>query len=260
MKRLAIVLLSAVVVGCTSNPPGGEANLQPVSMQNAVNEAAGRAKVHVDLGMSYLREGQLNVAQDEARLAVEADSSYPLAYSLLGLVHMGLKEDGAAEAAFRRALQLAPTDPEVNNNFGWFLCQTKREHQSIPYFVVASKSPLYTEPTKPLTNAGICSVNMKDDKGAEEFLGRALRADPANPDAHFLLADIYFRSGRYGEARARMAELHRLAEASADSNWLALRIERKLGDREAEMRYATQLRRKFQNSPQYQKLMQGQFE
>ena len=260
MKRLWGVVLSLMVAGCANNPADDSSIHQPVAQQEAVGDARQRAKVHTELGMLYLRDGRSNVALDEARIAIDADSSYPLAYNLLGLVRMVLKEDRAAEENFERAYRLAPGDPEINVNYGWFLCQTGREQRSIPYFEMASKSSLFAQPTKPLTNAGICSLQMKDDKGAEDFLLRALRADPANADARYFLADIALRAGRHSEARLHLNELHRLMEPTADSAWLGLRIERKLGDREAEARFATLLRRRFAGTPSHQKFMQGQYE
>jgi type IV pilus assembly protein PilF len=261
LKRWAAVLLPLVVIGCASNRPEAELSSQgPVSQQVAVGDARQRAKAHVDLGLHYLRDNQLNVAMDEARTAIEADSSYPLGYNLLGLVQMYLKENRVAEESFSRALRLAPGDPEINNNFGWFLCHTGRERQSISYFEAASKSALYATPTKPLTNAAMCLLGIDDRKGAEDYLVRALRADPQNADAEFILADLYYRTGRLMEARQRLADRHRKVEPTAQTAWLGLRLERKLGDRESEVRYATMIRRNFPKSREYDLMMQGSFE
>jgi type IV pilus assembly protein PilF len=259
--RSLVVVLPMVLAGCAGSPPSSSgASQTPVSQQEAVGDARQRAKAHTELGMVYLREGRLNVALDEARIAIDSDPSYPLGYNLLGLAQMSLRDNKVAEENFLRALGLAPTDPEVNNNYGWFLCRTGREQQSFGYFETASRSQLYSEPTKPLTNAGMCALSIKDDKAAEEFLLRALRADPGNGEAQFLLADICYRGERLNEARNRLAEIHRAVEPSPQTAWLGLRLERKLGDREAEARYAAQLRRKFQDSREYQLLMQGRFE
>ena len=57
-----------------------------------------------------------------------------------------------------------------------------------------------------------------------------------------------------------MAELMRKIDPTSEVLWLALRIERKLGDRESESRYATQLRRRFPASNEYQELLKGNFE
>lgn len=252
------VAVSLLLSACGGMPLDGDNSMQsPVSQQTAVSDARRGAKAHADLGMLYLREGQLNVALDEARKAIEADSSYPLGYNLHGLVQMYLNDERAAEESLTRALQLAPSDPEINNNLGWFLCQAGRQKESIKYFEAASKNTLYVAPTKPLTNAAICSIGAGDDKGGEDFLTRALRADPQNGAAHFLLAELYYRTGRLIDARLQLAEVHRLGAPSAQSVWLGLRIERKLGDREAEMRYGKQLRREFQDSREFQLLKQG---
>lgn len=233
---------------------------QAVSQQMSTNDAQHRAKVHTELGSLYLQNGRFGVAQEEGRIAIAADSGYAPGYNLLGLVHMNLQENGAAEENFQKALRLAPGDPEINNNYGWFLCQTNRERQSVDYFLAAIKNPLYTTPSKPLTALGLCYLKMREDKLAEDFLLKALRDDGSNAQALYWLSDIYYRKGRYHDARRGVGELHRIMEPNPESAWLALRIERKIGDREGEARYSAQLRRRFQGSPEYQKMMQGQYE
>lgn len=255
------VAVSLQLVACGGMPVDSErAGQMPVSQQEVIGEARRAAKAHTDLGMVYFREGQLSIALEEARRAIDSDSSYPLAYNLLGVVQMYLDENRAAEEAFGRALQMAPQDPEINNNYGWFLCRSGREKQSIDYFVAASKNTLYATPTKPLTNAAVCSISAGDDKGGEELVLKALRADPQNGDAQFLLADLYYRTGRHIDAKLRLNEVHQLLAPTSQSVWLGLRIERKLGDREEERRYGKQLRRDFPESREYQLLRQGLYQ
>jgi type IV pilus assembly protein PilF len=257
VKRLIAVWIVAILVGCNSNPATDPTGQQPVAQQGAGNDATQRAKVHTKLGMAYASEGRLSVALDEARLAIALDSTYPLAYNLMGFVQMLLRDVRQAEEYFGQALRLAPGDPEINNNYGWFLCQTDHQQQSFAHFEAAARNPLYSTPTKPLTNAGICAIYIKDDNAAEAYFQRALKVDPANADARSLLAGVCYRLGRYGEARLNLNELHKLAEPSAESVWLGIRIERKLGGREEEARYASLLRRKFRDSEEYKKYVQG---
>lgn len=235
---------------------------QAVSQQTSTNDAQQRAKIHTELGSLYLQSGRFGVAQDEARIAISADPSYAPAYNLMGLVHMNLTENAAAEENFQRALKLASGDPEINNNYGWFLCQTEREKQSVAYFMSAIKNPHYTTPAKSFTALGLCYLKMKDDRLAEDALFKALRAGGSAPNvqALFWLTDIYYRNGRYNEARLSIGDLHKLMEPNSQTTWLALLVERKIGDREAEARFASQLRRNFQGTPEHQKLMQGKYE
>ena len=51
-----------------------------------------------------------------------------------------------------------------------------------------------------------------------------------------------------------------MVEPTAESLWLALRIERKLGDRAAEIKQSAELRRRFPGSKEYQDLLKGRFE
>lgn len=255
--------LLAVLAACTATGggSGGEGIArQPVSAEVPATEARQRAKVHVELGALYLQEGRFAVALEEGRIALDADSAYAPAFNLLGLTYMFLGENRLAEDNFERALRLAPGDPEIGNNFGLFLCQSGREARSIDYFLRAARNPLYPTPTKPLTNAGRCATLLKDDKAAEDYLLRAYQADPGNSQAVFLLAEIAFRAARLTEARQWLVDLEKMTELNAEATWLALRVERRLGNREGEGRHAAQLRRKFATSSEHRKLQQGNYE
>lgn len=258
------MLCGILVAGCatTGTVPGAfnEGAEQAVSAQTPGNEMQQRAKVHTELGALYLQDGRPAIALEEARIALAVDSGYAPAYNLLGLTHMTLNEPKLAEENFEKALRLARGDPEINNNFGWFLCQTGREQRSLAYFMAAVRNPFYATPTKAYTNAGICALRLKDDKAAEDNLMQALRLASANTQAMFWLGELTYRQGRYPEARQWVGEVEKLQEPTAGLIWLALRVERKLGNREAEARLATQLRKRFAGSPEQRLLMQGQYE
>lgn len=260
MKRAALILFAALLAGCAGQPSQQSASELPVSQQAPTSDAQNRAQKHAELGMLYYQVGNMGVALQEARVAAEADPNYAPAYNLLGLIHMSLRESGPAQADFERAVRLAPGDPDIANNYGLFLCSNGREREAIQQFMQAVKNPLYKLPSRSYTNAGLCAMRMKDDKAAEDYFQRATRADGTNATPLFNLADLAFRRGEYFIARKYIAELHHLNEPDAESLWLALRIERKLGDRQAEAGYSSQLRRKFAGTPQHQALMEGKYE
>lgn len=253
--------LAVLLAGCTVTGSGaGEGARQAASAQPPENDQQQRAKVHYELGSLYMLDGRWAIALEEARIALSADPNYAPAYNLLGLTHMAMNEPRLAEDNFEKALSLAPGDPEISNNFGWFLCQNGREQRSIAYFMTAAKNPLYTTPTKAYTNAGVCSLRLKDDKAAENYLSTALNLSPTNTQALLGLAEIAYRQGRHSEARQWTTDIEKMLEPTAEVIWLALRIERKMGNREAEARYASQLRRRFPGSPEQRLLSQGQYD
>ena len=57
-----------------------------------------------------------------------------------------------------------------------------------------------------------------------------------------------------------MARHNKLVTPSSESLWLALRIERKLGERVAEQGFANQLRRRHPDSAEFQALQRGQYD
>lgn len=260
-KTVVAFSLVLLLAGCMATGSGsGEGAQQAVSAQPAGSEQQQRAKVHTELGSLYMLDGRSAIALEEARIALAVDPNYAPAYNLLALTHMVLGESRLAEENFQKALRLAPGDPEISNNYGWFLCQNGREQLSINYFMASARNPLYTAPTKPYTNAGICSLRLKNDKAAEDYLLTALRLSPTNTQALFWLADIAYRQGRHSEARQWATDIEKMMEPTAEVIWLVLRIERKLGNRDAEARYASQLRRRFPGSAEHRLLTQGQYE
>jgi type IV pilus assembly protein PilF len=225
-----------------------------------VGDPRNRARVHTELAAAYYSRGNLGVALEELRIAAAADPSFATAHSMFGLVYMELREQQLAEQSFQRALQLSPNDGDINHNFGWFLCQTKREPDSIKYFLQAIRNPLYATPWRSYTAAGVCSLRDNKVKDAEEFFQRALKAEPDEPSALLNLGQIRYRQGKMDEARRLVSRYNKLADPTAESLWLALRIERRAGERIAEQSYANQLRRRYPGSPEYQALQRGSFD
>jgi len=258
MQRCLLCIAAALLAGCVTRTQqlGGD----PTTGTKQVTDLRNRARIHTELGAKYFQRGQDAVALQELKEAIKADSDYAPAYSMFGVVYMDLRENGLAQENFRRALRLTPDDSEINNNYGWFLCQTGAPKESIPYFMHAVKNPLYETPQRAYLNAGLCSAQMKELTQADDYFQRALRIDPNMPQALLNLALLRFDAAKFGEARVLVGRYNRVVEPTAESLWLALRTERKLGDRGAEASLAAQLRRNFSASREYQDFLKGNFE
>lgn len=262
MKRLLLIGLVAVLGGCAtqpSTPPGPVAPPttaivgEPTSPQN-------RAKIHTELSMAYFRVGSYAVALQEARTAIAADPSFASAHSALGLVYMALHENRLAAESFHRALEYSPNDPDINHHYGWFLCQTGHEAESIQYFMRAARDPLFRAPQKSYALAGVCEMRLGKDRAAEQDFEHALSLQPNEPVALLHLGELRYREKRYGEARRLAKRFLDNYGPTATSLWLAVRIEHKLGRSDAEAAYASELGRRFPNSPEYHKLQSGDYE
>ena len=220
---------------------------------------AARADLARLLAASYYQPGNYTVALEELRQSLAIDPDYAPAYGMLGLVYMDLNDRPRAEESFQRALRIAPDDSELNNNYGWFLCQTGREKASIEHFQRALRNPLYTTPARPMHNAGICSLRLGDEAGAEAWFQRSFQVDPQNPVAMYNLGEIYLKRRDAERARFYTQRLTGSFEPTAQVLWLALRVERLAGNRDAEASLATQLRRRFPVSPEAGLLAAGRY-
>ena len=258
MRGGAAVLLLALAAGCVTQNEGPTANTGTITGE--VGDPRNRARVHTELAAVYYERGNMGVALEELRLASAADRSYAPAHSLFGLVYMELRENKLAEESFKRALDLSPGDPDINHNFGWFLCQNAREKESIGYFMQAVRNPLYAAPWRSYAAAGACSLRANNLKDAEDYFQRALKLDPDEPTSLLQLGKIRYRQGNIDDARRLLGRHMKLASPNAEALWLAVRIERRLGQRVAEQSYANQLRRRFPGSAEYQALQRGQYD
>jgi type IV pilus assembly protein PilF len=179
---------------------------------------------------------------------------------MFGLVYMELRENTLAKASFERALSLSPDDPDLNHNYGWYLCQTGREGESAEYFMRALRNPLYASPVRSWSAAGTCALRRGNLSEADTYLQRALGIDPNQPAALLQLAQVRYRQGNALEARKLLARQSKLVDATPESLWLALRVERRLGQRDSELSYGNQLRRRFPQSREAQALQRGAYE
>jgi type IV pilus assembly protein PilF len=265
LAGLLTLLLALVLQGCaatgggldgSANTPGG---LGVVPGDGEESDTRRRARIRVELAAGYYQQRNLQVALDELGQALRADPEYPAAYNMLGLVYMELGDRARADESFQRGLRLAPNDAELNNNYGWFLCQSGRERESIARFEAALRDPLYRTPTVPLHNAGLCSERLGDLAAAEAFFQRAFQVDVSNPVAMFNLGRIYHGRGENERARFYAQRLLTTFRPTAQILWLGLRIERALGNRDGEASLASQLRRRFPESPEAALLASGRY-
>ena len=140
-----------------------------------VSDPLNRARVHTELAALYYQQGSMKTALDELGNATKIDPQYAPAYSMLGLVYMQLGEQSSANTNFQKAVSLAPNDPDIRNNYGLFLCDTKQYQQGLSQLDIALANPLYNTPVRALDNAARCAQDMGDAALASRYRQQAAR-------------------------------------------------------------------------------------
>lgn len=256
-KGLGVLIAAALLAGCAAQPIDGGGG---IGASEADSQSRERARVFTDLAGAYYSRAQYKVALDELRKAITADNRYGPAYNVYGMIYMELAEDKLAEENFRHAIDLDRNDSNARNNYGWFLCSRGRYDEGLAQFSTAIRNPLYTQPELAMTNAGLCAEKKGDIALAEANLAKALKLQPDNPNTVLKLAGLNFRQGRLMEAQRLLGRHDELAPPTAESLWLGVRLERKLGDRAQEATYAQQLHKRFPESSEAQLLLTGHYE
>jgi type IV pilus assembly protein PilF len=251
--RILIALAAILLGACTS-----ESTVTSTGVTEG-QAASGhrRAEVHTALAGEYYARGNYAIALGEVRSAVKDDPSYFPAYNMQGLVYMELREDGPAREAFQKALQLSPNNPEVMNNFGWFLC-TRNEgdrDRGLALMQRAAADPLYPTPEKAYLSIGLCQRRLGRTAEAEQSLRRAVLIRPDLIGALYNLAALTYERGDYADAENYLNRFMRLtAQPGLEGLILGVKIARATKDRAAEQSYLVQLRRRFPDSPELREI------
>ncbi len=253
MKIAFAALAALLLAGCVS-----QTTVETRSVtDSALADARRRAELRTQLASEYYQRGNFVVALEETRQAEKSDSSYYQAYNVRALVYMELREDALARQAFEKALSLAPNDPDVMNNFGWFLCLRGEPDRGMGYFRRVQADPLYATPEKALLNAGLCARINGRNAEAEDFLRRAVVFKPDLAGALYSLAELTFEKGSIKESENYLNRYMRLGEPTLSALALGVKIARAQGDKVAEDSMMQQLRRRFPDAPQTRELQQG---
>ena len=248
MRRLALALCAAAGLGACAGPggvsaPSGTAELRTASDQT---DADRRAAVRMELAALHFGRGQYETALDEIKLALQAKPELGAAFGLRGLVYASMGEDTLADDSFNRALQINPRDADAMHNRGWTLCQRGRFAEADRMFEQALALPQYRDAQRSLMAQGVCHARAGKLDDAERKLTRAYELEPSNPTTALNLSEVLYRRGEFDRARFYIRRVNQRDDLSnAQTLWLALRIENRLGNPGGVVDFGRQLRNRF---------------
>jgi len=263
--EFALVAAAALwaLAGCAGAGGPGASAAETKDRVTASDEpdASKRARFRMELAAAYFGRGQLETALDELKQSIASDPNQAPAFNLRGLIYASLGDVRLADESFRRALQLNPRDTDAMQNFAWHLCQQKRYDEADAMFAQALAQPQYTGASRTLLSQGVCQARAGQLPAAERSLSRSFEVDPQNPSTAANLADVLYRRGDLERARYYIRRVNGASEyVSAQTLWLAARIENKLGNQAGVEEIAARLRNRFPQSRESVAVEQGRFD
>ena len=255
-----VVAQAALLTGCAGGP-GGREEQAAVPTASDQTDIERRARVRLELAAAYFGRGQLETALDETKLAIQVKPDLADAYNLRGLVYAAMGEDRLAEDSFNRALQLNPRDGGTQHNLAWFLCQRGQFGAAQARFDALLAQPQYRDQARSQLARGVCYGRDGKFEQAEAALMRAYELDPVNPSTGLNLAEVLYRRQAYDRAAFYIGRVNDNPDAvNAQTLWLALRVERKLGRDAAVRVLGERLRQRHATSPEAALLERGRFD
>ena len=261
MPVVALLLAGCVTQSQTTTPPSPSNEMRDRITASDEPDAQKRARTRMELAAAYFGRGQMTTALDQVKLALAADPLYGDAFNLRGLIYTNLGEPQLAEESFKRALQLNARDADAMHNYGWFLCQQKRYPESMALFGQALATVQYRGEARTLLTRGVCQAFAGQLPESEASLTRAYELDPGNPFIVTNLSEVLYQRGEFERARFYIRRVNAMPEvSSAQTLWLAARIENRLGNRQGANDFGTQLRNRFPDSREAGLFSRGAFD
>lgn len=258
LRGLLALSAALLLPGCASTGGGNPGEPKTESDRTDLDR---RAAVRIELASGYFTRGQYDTALDEIKQALALKPDLREAINLRNLVYAGMGETAMAEEGFKRALNAAPADGDALHNYAWFLCQQGRWASARTLFEQALALPNYRGTGRTLLARGVCEARNGEWPAAERSLARAFELDPGNPGVALNLAEVLYHQQLYERARFYVRRINAQAElVNAQSLWMELRIERKLGNGVAVEDLGQQLRRRFSDAAETQRLRDGRFD
>ncbi|CAD5367338.1 Pilus assembly protein PilW [Rubrivivax sp. A210] len=252
-------LLIGVLAACTTVTQGPDG--REIATPSEPPDPVRRAQARLELATAYYGRAQYKTALDEIKAALAAKPDLADAYALRGLVQAGMGDMRLADESFQRAIQLAPQDGGHLHNYAWHFCQQQRYAEADVLFERALAQPQYRDSARTLLARGVCQARATQWAEAERSLARSYELDPSNPVTAYNLADVLMRRGELERARFYVRRINAVPELmSAQSLWLAARIERRVGNLEALKDLGKQLRERYPQASETFQFESGRFD
>ena len=161
-----------------------------------------RAKIPYGTGVALFSGRQSRaVALEELKIAITADSTYAPPTTCAGW-SMPICANSGRRTRISEGPEPCPNDPEVNNNYGWYLCEHGKPRQAISYFLTPSRTRSTPRRTGPMPMpAPALRSRPTISMGPKIISDRPPVGGESNLVARIQLAQLFYRKGRLDEAK-----------------------------------------------------------
>lgn len=157
-------------------------------------EDLNQSEAHNKLGFGYLRNGQLNEAFVEFQKAIRVNPKNKEALNYLGYLSSEFNKHDEAISYYNRAISVDPEYSVAQNNLGVTYAKIENWNEAVKYFNAALSNPTYATPERAYSNLGYAYYMMQDYMKAEEALKEALIRNPVLYGSMYILGLVYTKT------------------------------------------------------------------
>lgn len=206
------------------------------------------ARLNVELGMSYLNQGNHPRAKSKLLRALELSPNLPEVQYAYAFYLETVGELVQAERLYLKAVRIDPKNGKSQNNYGAFLCRQGRYYEAEKSFLLALEDTSYNKTAEVLENAGLCVLQIPSVAKAEQYFERALKHDPKRYHALLELAIIKYKQNDIHLAQSYYATYSKVAQPTKRSLLLGLKLAEKTNDKDKQASIRLMLNAHFGNS------------
>lgn len=197
LKARYLLFFSAclLVQACAHNKENEKQNLRKPDLGKA-------ASYNVQLGLGYLKQGDVPRAKKKLLTALEQEPKSPDANSAMAYYLEQIKEPKQAKKYYLKALSLAANGGAQLNNYGAFLCRQGDYANAEHYFLKAANDLHYVHTAGAYENAGLCALSVPNEGKAKRYFTKALNQDPSRKISFYELIKIEMNNGQNAKAYA----------------------------------------------------------
>jgi type IV pilus assembly protein PilF len=162
-KTIAVFLFSLFLSACAVQ------NVNSTELNNL-------AEINVNLGLYELKQNHTLLAKDYLLQALKLDPLNVHAQAAWGYYLMDVGDEAGADAAYTKALNLAPDDSEVQNDYAVFLYKEGHYQEALQYFLKAAGNEHYLYSGLAYQNASLAAQKLGNSALANIYMQDAERA------------------------------------------------------------------------------------
>ena len=187
-----------------------------------------RDRAHFNLGNYHFGQQELDQAIDQYKQAVQLAPTYSQVYNQLGYTYRQKGSYADSEQAFKKYIELIPSDPNPYDSYAELLLKTGRFDESIAQY----RKALSIDPHFVPSHFGIAVDLMYQGKHADaaaelQKLGDAARNDGELRTAYFGMAVVASDEGKPEKALQAMDKEYAVAEKKSDMASMAADLQAK---------------------------------